>query len=94
MHAVVGTSLFIILFTTINTTFMQAVTNHTVDIALAVILLLGSTLGAQIGSRLGSRLEHDQLKILLASIVLVVTVKMVFDLSITPDHLLALKGGH
>jgi len=94
MHAVVGTSLFIILFTTINTTFMQAVTNHTVDITLAVILLLGSTLGAQLGSRLGCRLEHDQLKILLATIVLVVTVKMIFDLSVTPDHLLALKGGH
>jgi uncharacterized membrane protein YfcA len=94
MHVVVGTSLFIILFTTVNTTFMQAVTNHTVDIGLAVILLLGSTLGAQIGTHLGSRLEQEQLKILLASIVLVVTVKMIFDLSITPDHLLALKGGH
>jgi uncharacterized membrane protein YfcA len=94
MHVVVGTSLFIILFTTVNTTFMQAVTNHTVDIVLATILLVGSTLGAQIGSRLGSRLDHDQLKILLASIVLVVTVKMIFDLGITPAHLLALKGGH
>lgn len=94
MHVVVGTSLFIILFTTVNTTFMQAVTNHTVDIMLAIILLLGSTLGAQVGSRIGNRLEHDQLKILLASIVLVVTVKMVFDLSASPVHLLALKGGH
>jgi uncharacterized membrane protein YfcA len=94
MHVVVGTSLFIILFTTMNTTFMQAVTNHTVDIMLAVILLLGSTLGAQIGSRVGNRLEHDQLKILLASIVLVVTVKMIFDLSTNPDHLLAMMGGH
>ena len=94
MHVVVGTSLFIILFTTINTTFMQAVTNHTVDLALAVILLLGSTLGAQVGTRLGSRLEQDHLKILLASIVLIVTIKMVFDLSLVPEHLLALKGGH
>ncbi len=70
MHVVVGTSLLQILFTCINVTIMQSVTNHTVDLVLAIILLLGSTLGAQFGVRLSRRLKADQLKILLASIVL------------------------
>ncbi|MFI5355275.1 MAG: sulfite exporter TauE/SafE family protein, partial [Desulfobaccales bacterium] len=52
MHVVVGTSLLQILFTCINVTIMQSVTNHTVDMVLAIILLLGSTLGAQFGVRL------------------------------------------
>ncbi len=50
MHVVVGTSLFQILFTCIEVTFLQAYTNHSVDFILAVLLLLGSTVGAQIGA--------------------------------------------
>jgi uncharacterized membrane protein YfcA len=94
MHVVVGTSLLQILFTCINVTIMQSVTNHTVDMVLAIILLLGSTLGAQFGVRLSRRLKADQLKILLASIVLVVMVQMLASLLISPDLLLAHKGGH
>jgi uncharacterized membrane protein YfcA len=94
MHVVVGTSLLQILFTCINVTVMQSVTNHTVDLVLAIILLLGSTLGAQFGVRLSRRLKADQLKILLASIVLVVMVQMLASLVIAPDLLLAAKGGH
>jgi hypothetical protein len=94
MHVVVGTSLFQILFTCVNVTVMQAKTNHTVDFVLAVLLLLGSTLGAQIGTKIGKKLHGDQLKILLASIVLVVCVKMLLDLLLPPDILIAVKGGH
>jgi hypothetical protein len=94
MHVVVGTSLFQILFTCIDVTIMQSFTNHTVDFILAVILLLGSTLGAQFGAKLSKRLKGDQLKILLASIVLVVMVKMLLDLLLTPNVLLAYTGGH
>ena len=94
MHVVVGTSLFQILFTCINVTIMQSYTNHTVDFILAVILLLGSTLGAQFGAKLSKRLKGDQLKILLASIVLVVMVKMSLDLLLPPNVLLAYTGGH
>jgi len=94
MHVVVGTSLFQILFTCINVTFMQAITNHTVDLVLAIILLVGSTLGAQVGAKLSRRLKADQLKILLASIVLVVMVQILVSLIMTPDLLLAYKGGH
>jgi uncharacterized membrane protein YfcA len=94
MHVVVGTSLFQILFNCIEVTFLQATTNHTVDFILAVLLLLGSTVGAQIGTVFGRKLKGDQLKIILAAIVLVVTVKMIFDLTLTPSLLLTMGGGH
>jgi hypothetical protein len=93
MHVVVGTSLFQILFTCINT-IMQAISNFTVDLVLALILLLGSTVGAQFGVRLSKRLKADQLKILLASIVLVVMVQMLLSLVLPPHLMLAYKGGH
>lgn len=94
MHVVVGTSLFQILFTCINVTFMQAYTNHTVDFILAVILLLGSTIGAQIGAKASRRLKGDQLKILLATIVLLVMFQMLFSLLVKPDYMLSFNGGH
>jgi uncharacterized membrane protein YfcA len=94
MHVVVGTSLFQIMFTCVEVTFLQAAANHTVDLVLAILLLIGSTIGAQVGTVFGRRLKGDQLKILLAVIVLAVTVKMVLDLILTPTLLLALAGGH
>jgi len=94
MHVVVGTSLFQILFTCIEVTFLQAYTNHTVDFTLAVLLLVGSTVGAQVGTVLGRKLKGDQLKVLLALIVVVVTVKIIFDVTLTPDVLLSHAGGH
>jgi uncharacterized membrane protein YfcA len=94
MHVVVGTSLFQILFTCVNVTVMQARTNHTVDFVLALLLLLGSTLGAQIGTKVGKKLHGDQLKVLLASLVLLVCVKMLLSLLLAPDILIAVTGGH
>lgn len=94
MHVVVGTSLFQILFTCIEVTFLQAYTNHTVDFILAVLLLLGSTLGAQIGAVFGRKLKGEQLRILLAGIVLIVTVKIMLELTLTPSLLLSQAGGH
>ncbi len=94
MHVVVGTSLFQILFTCVNVTVLQAIENHTVDMILAVILLLGSTVGAQFGARLSRRLKGDQLKIILASVVLLVMVQMLVGLILSPSVMLAYKGGH
>jgi hypothetical protein len=94
MHVVVGTSLFQILFTCINVTIMQAWRNHTVDFVLALVLLIGSSIGAQLGAKLGKKLRGDQLKILLATLVLVVMVKMLYELLARPDVLLAYVGGH
>ena len=94
MHVVVGTSLFQILFTCIEVTFLQATTNHSVDFLLAVLLLVGSTVGAQIGTVFGRKLKGEQLKVLLATIVLIVTIKIVFDLTLTPSLLISQAGGH
>ncbi|MBI5025995.1 MAG: sulfite exporter TauE/SafE family protein [Nitrospirae bacterium] len=94
MHVVVGTSLFQILFNCIEVTFLQAYTNHNVDFILAVLLLLGSTVGAQVGAVFGRKLKGEQLKVILAVIVLVVTVKIIFELTLTPSLLLSQAGGH
>ena len=94
MHVVVGTSLFQILFTCIEVTFLQAYTNHSVDFLLAVLLLVGSTVGAQVGTVFGRKLKGEQLKVLLAVIVLIVTVKIVFELTLTPSLLISQAGGH
>ncbi len=94
MHVVVGTSLFQILFTCINVTIMQAYSNHTVDFVLALCLLLGSTIGAQFGTRISKRLKGDQLKIILATIVLLVMFKMLYSLLAKPSLMLSYAGGH
>jgi uncharacterized protein len=94
MHVVVGTSLFQVLFTCINVTIMQAYSNHTVDFVLALLLLIGSTLGAQIGARLSNHLKDDQLKIYLATLVLLVMAKMLLSLVLTPNILISYHGGH
>lgn len=94
MHIVVGTSLFQILFTCVEVTFLQAYTNHNVDFILAVLLLIGSTIGAQIGTVFGRKLRAEQLRVLLAIIVLAVTAKIIFELTLTPGLLLSKAGGH
>ncbi len=60
-HVAVGTSLFQALFTCAGATFMQAGTNHTVDLILALILAAGSTIGAQVGARVSRMLRGEQL---------------------------------
>jgi uncharacterized membrane protein YfcA len=94
MHTAIGTDLFQILFTSAGVTLMQATTNHTVDVVLALLIALGSTAGAQIGARLARLLRGDQLKIVLASVVLLVTAKMAYRLVVAPATLLSYAGGH
>ncbi|HUS52822.1 MAG TPA: sulfite exporter TauE/SafE family protein [Thermohalobaculum sp.] len=89
---VVGTSLFQIMFVTGATTLMHAMLNHTVDGILAVLLLLGGVVGAQIGVRIGPKLKGEQLRVLLALLVLLVCGKIGYDLVRTPDELFILGG--
>ncbi|MBM3604733.1 MAG: sulfite exporter TauE/SafE family protein [Alphaproteobacteria bacterium] len=84
---VVGTSLFQITFVTAFTTLMHAVSYNTVDVMLALLLILGGVVGAQIGTTLGARLRAEQLRILLALLVLAVCGKLALDLFLTPDEL-------
>ena len=95
--AAIGTDLFQIVLTSANVTLQQAFVNHTVDLLLALILLAGSTIGAQFGAVAGKRLKGEQIRILLAIIVLVLTVKIFLDLVLTPTDLVSLAtagGGH
>ncbi len=93
---VVGTSLFQIIFVTANVTFLQSVTTQTVDVVLALLLLVGAVIGAQFGSRAGQLLRGEQLRGLLALIVLAVVGKLVFDLVATPADLYSIgaSGSH
>ncbi len=84
---VVGTSLFQITFVTGYTTLVHAITHHTVDMMLALLLIIGGVIGAQIGARVGVRLKAEQLRILLSILVLAVAVKIGFDLLLTPAEL-------
>jgi len=87
---VIGTSLFQIIFVTGFTTFMHALTNQSVDLMLALLLILGGVVGAQIGTRLGARLNAEQLRVLLALLVLAVCGKIALDLLLEPGELYSL----
>tara|TARA_R110002072_G_scaffold136602_1_gene279101 strand:+ start:1807 stop:2730 length:924 start_codon:yes stop_codon:yes gene_type:complete len=93
---VVGTSLFQIIFVTAFTTMLHATTNFTVDIVLAVLLLIGGVIGAQIGARIGVKMKAEQLRILLALMVLAVSGKLALELLLQPVELysLGVAGGH
>ena len=82
-----GTSLLQIIFVAANVTLLQAFTNHTVDAVLALVLLAGGVIGAQIGSRFGTHLRGEQLRFLLALMVLAVAAKLAFDMTVRPDDL-------
>jgi len=87
---VVGTSLFQIIFVTANVTLLQAYHNQTIDVALAVLLMIGGVIGAQIGVKAGAKLRGEQLRGLLALMVLVVCVKLSIDLIAAPEDLFSL----
>jgi uncharacterized membrane protein YfcA len=93
MHVVVGTNLFQEVFVCANVTIMQSASNHTVDLVLAIILLLGSSIGAQLGARFSHKLKPDHLKTLLACIVLAVMVKIFLGLVVAPHYMLDFKAG-
>jgi len=92
IRVVVGTNLFQELLVCTNVTILQAAENHTVDLALALTLLAGSTVGAQFGAKLSHRINADHLKIIFASVVLIIMVKIFLELVIAPDLMLSLMG--
>lgn len=91
---VIGTSLFQIAAVSAFTTLMHAISSNTVDIMLAVLLIVGGVVGAQIGTNLGARLRAEQLRVLLALMVLVVCGKLAFDLAMPPEHLYSIATAH
>ena len=90
-QSVVGTSLFQILFVTMATTMMHAMTTKAVDLVLAMLLLIGSVTGAQIGTRISMTLRPEYLRILLAAIVLLVAARMALGLGWRPDEIFTIE---
>jgi uncharacterized membrane protein YfcA len=91
---VVGTSLFQIIITTALTGVLQAGRNQTVDILLATLLLVGGVVGAQLGARASSRFRAEELRALLALIVLMVGLRMGLGLFFTPHDPFVLMSGN
>lgn len=89
---VVGTSLFQIVFVAALTTILHAYQNQTVDVILAAILMMGGVLGAQIGAIAGEKLKGEQLRFLLAALVLAVCLRMGYDLVVKPSDLFSFGG--
>jgi uncharacterized protein len=83
-NVVIGTSLFQIVFLTAATTALHASQNQTVDVALAALLMVGGVIGAQLGALAGERLKAEQLRFLLAALVLMVGVRFAWQLIAPP----------
>ena len=84
---VVGTSLFQIIFVTSVVTVLHSTTNQTVDLLLALGLMIGGVIGAQLGANAGQNLKGEQLRALLAVMVLGVCLRLLADLVVEPDEL-------
>lgn len=91
-NVVIGTSLFQIVFVSAYTTIVHAATNQTVDVVLALVLMLGGVAGAQYGARAGQRLRGEQLRALLALLVMAVALRLAVDLFVPPESLYSLTG--
>jgi uncharacterized membrane protein YfcA len=88
---VMGTSLVQIIAVTSITTVLQATSNYAVDIVLALLLISGGVVGAQLGVRAGAKLRGEQLRMLLALLVLAVAGGLLWQLIVTPADLYSLS---
>lgn len=84
-NVVVGTSLFQILVTMLMATILHATTNQAVDAVLAVLLMVGASIGAQFGASAGQKLRGEQLRLLLALLLLTVGGRFAVDLVSPPQ---------
>jgi uncharacterized membrane protein YfcA len=92
-NVVVGTSLFQIIFVSTYSTIIQAIMNHSVDIVLAFILMISGVVAAQYGVRAGQKLRAEQLRALLALLILAVGVRLALDLFIPPAEVYSIARG-
>jgi uncharacterized protein len=93
-HVAVGTDLFQILFTCMGATLMQASSNYSVDVVLALLIAAGSTIGAQLGARASRHMRGEQLLIVLGILALVVCLKMTAGIVLTPSNPLSGTNAH
>ena len=91
-NVVIGTSLVQIIGIAIATTLLQATSNYAVDIVLAAILVVGGVIGAQFGARAGARLRGEQIRLLLALLVLGVALRLLWGLVVKPSDVYSIAG--
>jgi uncharacterized protein len=91
-NVVIGTSLVQIIGIAIATTLLQATSNYAVDIVLAAILVVGGVIGAQFGVRAGAKLRGEQIRLLLALLVLAVALRLLWGLVVTPSDVFSIAG--
>jgi uncharacterized membrane protein YfcA len=92
-NVVIGTSQFQILFVTAATTILHATSDQTVDIVLAFLLVIGGVVGVQLGVRVGSRMPGEQLRALLAVLVVGVALRLLIGLVTTPGDIYSIVAG-
>jgi uncharacterized protein len=92
-NVVIGTSQFQILFVTAATTILHATSDQTVDIVLAFLLVVGGVVGVQLGVRVGSQLRGEQLRALLAILVVAVALRLLIGLITTPNDIYSIVAG-
>ncbi len=90
-RVVIGTSLVMILAVSAATTMVHALTTESVDVVLAVLLLLGGVIGAQYGALLTLRVKPDLLRLALSFIILVVALRMALGLAWRPDEIFSIE---
>lgn len=90
-NVVIGTSLFQVVFATSVVTILHAVSNQTVDVILAIILMTGGVVGAQLGARAGRKIANEQLRALLALLVLAVCCRLFLELFLQPEELFSVE---
>jgi uncharacterized membrane protein YfcA len=88
---VIGTSMVLTLVTMTFATLLHAITNHLVDVVLALILMVGGVTGAQFGARAGQKIRGEQLRLLLGLLVLAVGIRFAIELVIRPEDLFTIR---
>ena len=89
-HIVIGTSLFQIIFVTAVTTLLYATMDRSLDVVLALLLVIGGVIGGQFGANAGQRLKGEQLRLMLAIIVITVALRLLIGLIVSPTDLYSL----
>jgi uncharacterized protein len=90
-NVVIGTSMVLTLVTMATATVLHSVTNHLVDVILALILMVGGVTGAQFGARAGQKMRGERLRLMLGVLVLAVGLRFAVDLVMTPDDLYSIR---
>ena len=88
---VIGTSMVLTLVTMASATVMHAMTNHLVDVVLALILMVGGVVGAQFGARTGQKMRGERLRLLLGLLVFAVGLRFAYELVVPPDDLFSIR---